>query len=40
MTPLVQAADRVEQDLVERIEQGGGRIKRFGSVEELALFYP
>ena len=40
LTPLVQAADRVEQELVERIEQGGGRIKRFGSVEELALFYP
>ena len=40
LTPLVQAADRVEQDLVERIEQGAAGSSAFGSVEELALFYP
>ena len=35
LTPLVRAAGQVEQDLVERIERDGGRIKRFDSFEEL-----
>ena len=34
LTPLVQTADRIERDLVDRIVRSGGRIKRFASFPE------
>ncbi len=34
LTPLVETADRIERDLVDRIVRSGGRIKRFASFPE------